>query len=104
MESLPVDTVTYITASQLSGWLRDASTRASCHVVDVRQEDREAGWIKGSENVPIDRLDEQLEWLLGQNRQKSAIVFHCMYSQVRGPKAAMRFLSHCNKDTRYYRC
>jgi Cdc25 family phosphatase len=59
-------------------------------VIDVRDDDFDGIKVKGAVNIPsadfddFDFVDEQLDnW-----RQYDTIVFHCMLSQVRGPRIA----------------
>ena len=59
-------------------------------IIDVRDDDFEGIKIKGAVNVPsaefadFDFVDEKLRsW-----RQYDTLIFHCMLSQVRGPRIA----------------
>ena len=58
-------------------------------VVDVRDDDIEYGHILNSINIPshqfhdLDKVDDKLS--------KPKLIFHCMLSQVRGPKCAKRY-------------
>jgi Cdc25 family phosphatase len=61
-------------------------------IVDVRDEDRSEGFIRGSEHIASATMTEvQLGQLHDRVQAGSMLVFHCMFSQVRGPKAARRF-------------
>ncbi|CCE73129.1 Piso0_000150 [Millerozyma farinosa CBS 7064] len=63
-------------------------------VVDVRDNDYVGGHIRGSWHYPaVDfggRLGELQRRL--EDEQVNDVVFHCMLSQSRGPKAALAFL------------
>ena len=59
----------------------------SVAVVDVRGDDHVGGHIKGSTNVPSHTLDWRMPELVRTLKDKEVVVFHCAYSQVRGPKA-----------------
>jgi rhodanese-related sulfurtransferase len=62
-------------------------------VVDVRDDDYELYKIKGSKNYPSYKFEKEAEKLYDYVKSKSIqdIIFHCTYSQVRGPKAAKHF-------------
>lgn len=68
----------------------DASKMA---IVDVRDEDRAEGWLKGSLHLPSRSLTtERMEsFAANEAQQYEMLVFHCMLSQVRGPKARRQF-------------
>lgn len=66
---------------------------SSVAVVDARDDDR-TNWIVGSISYPSLSWTEKGWAELGARLEGVPIVvFHCMFSQVRGPKAAMRFAS-----------
>ncbi len=49
------------------------------------------GHIKGSQHFPACEFDDAaIKKLRGQNPSATTFVFHCMHSQVRGPKCARR--------------
>lgn len=78
----------YISAKDLSTKLRDG---ASVTVVDVRDEDRAGGHIRGSVHVPAHEFQREVPRFLSQSATKEAVVFHCMMSQMRGPRCALAF-------------
>lgn len=55
-------------------------------------EDYIGGHIKGSWNIPAHQLDAMMPTLLRKLKDKKTVVFHCMLSQQRGPKAARRYM------------
>ena len=63
----------------------DGCIRSSCHVPSSEFEDDDAA-------------DSQVELLLASisNSARPVFVFHCAYSQQRGPFCAQRFLSRCS--------
>jgi rhodanese-related sulfurtransferase len=75
-------------------------------ILDVRdpEEILSTGYIRSSKNVTHvsfeddDDADEQVKSLLAmaEGTNNPAFVFHCAYSQQRGPFAASRFLSRCS--------
>jgi len=64
-------------------------------IVDVRDEDRAAGWIAGSRHMPSTSLTEDKLAALAAEVSKmspvTTVIFHCMLSQVRGPTACQRY-------------
>lgn len=84
----------YIEGEELLRMLQNDAQRQTITVVDVRDEDRELGWIPGSVNLPSCELtDEQLVKLVQTHTTTSLFVFHCMFSQQRGPRARAMFES-----------
>ncbi|GLD94912.1 hypothetical protein PINS_up003537 [Pythium insidiosum] len=83
----------YIAASELATALRRTAD-ARPVVIDVRDEDFVGGHIRGAVNVPEwqFRDDDFVDQLVEKYRHAPQIVFHCMFSQVRGPRCANRFL------------
>lgn len=77
-----------ISAGDLCKKLR---TETSVVVVDVRDEDRAGGHIKGSVHVPSGKLQREVSNFVGQWKNEDVVVFHCMMSQVRGPTCASAF-------------
>ncbi|KAH8082000.1 Rhodanese-like protein [Cristinia sonorae] len=57
-------------------------------VVDVRDDDRIGGHIKGSHNSPSSVFLDKVNELVEQTKDVPVVIFHCALSQVRGPKAA----------------
>jgi hypothetical protein len=71
--------------------LIDGPDVGQLEIVDCRGIDRADGWIAGSTNFPSDTQnpDSMAAFLDGAiARGKQLLVFHCMHSQVRGPKGA----------------
>jgi rhodanese-related sulfurtransferase len=62
-------------------------------VVDVRDDDFSVGKIVGAINVPSSVFEDKLEELSSNllKQQKKNVIFHCHYSQVRGPSCANSF-------------
>jgi len=57
-------------------------------VVDVRDEDFIGGNVKGCLRAPSQTYEANVTDLVSQLRDIPTVVFHCAYSQVRGPKSA----------------
>ena len=57
-------------------------------VVDVRSYDKRGGRIRGARSVPIHSFNASAVVDEALAEGVEAVVFHCMFSQERGPKAA----------------
>lgn len=60
-------------------------------VVDVRDEDRAGGHIKGSVHAPSAEFERAVGAYVTQWKDAEMVVFHCMLSQMRGPACARTF-------------
>lgn len=91
----------YISCSDLRSMLEDPAAKGKLIIIDVRDEDRNEGWIPDSHNWPTSELrggsakdNEKMmeDFLLNQHQKngKSLFVYHCMWSQMRGPYACKR--------------
>ncbi|CAK9441056.1 uncharacterized protein LODBEIA_P49250 [Lodderomyces beijingensis] len=84
-----------ISSSTLHSWLlQGKSKHGKFQVVDVRDSDYVGGHIRSSYNYPAANFHSTLLELQQRlyKQQVSDVVFHCMLSQARGPKAALMFL------------
>lgn len=84
----------YIHPSALAELLRDPESSAKLPVIiDVRDTDYAGGHIRSAVNITEDNFmdDDDVDALVNMYKDKDAIVFHCMMSQVRGPSCAKRF-------------
>ena len=79
----------FLRGSALAALLKSESDRSSVSVIDVRhtKQDFKGGHIRGAINIPFDRFSASLVALINEHWRQPFIVFHCMYSQVRGPAA-----------------
>ncbi|KAF8551682.1 hypothetical protein OG21DRAFT_1512447 [Imleria badia] len=57
-------------------------------VVDVRDSDWKGGNIKGSYHLPSLKFHSGIDELISKTKGVPMIVFHCKFSQERGPVAA----------------
>jgi len=69
-------------------------------IVDVRDEDREIGWIRDSVSFPAcdmtsRNLHDLMDGLVAAKVQ--LLVVHCMFSQTRGPKVAAAMMDVLGK-------
>lgn len=71
--------------------LLDPEQEPKVAVIDVRDSDHIGGNINGSTWIPIHQLDARMPELLRTLKDKEQVVFHCMLSQQRGPKAALMY-------------
>lgn len=66
-------------------------SRRTLAVVDVRDDDFEGGHLEQALHVPAHEFHDDVAAHVPSLVNKSTVAFHCMFSQVRGPKAARRF-------------
>jgi rhodanese-related sulfurtransferase len=57
-------------------------------IVDVRDDDFRGGNIRGALNSPSTQFLANVDKLVQDTKDTPIVVFHCMLSQQRGPKAA----------------
>lgn len=82
--------VSYMSAKTLEEKL-GSTTSDNIAVVDVRDEDHLGGHIKVSHHIPSAMFMRNPSSYVEGFKSKEAVVFHCMYSQQRGPRAARAF-------------
>ncbi|KAK5939836.1 Cdc25 phosphatase Ibp1 [Knufia obscura] len=88
---ITISDLKFIKPAELANSLRQQQTASEVAVIDVRDNDHVGGHIKGSQWVPAHELDARMPELLRTNKDKQRVVFHCMLSQQRGPKAALAY-------------
>ncbi len=88
---ITLSSLTYLRPSDLAPLILDPEQQQKIAIVDVRDSDHIGGNIKGSIWIPVNQLDARLPELLRTLRDKEKVVFHCMLSQQRGPKAALAY-------------
>lgn len=71
----------------------EESKESNIAIIDVRGADYAGGHIAGSVNVPYDKFAEQLDALVAKYKDTDRVIFHCMYSEQRGPHCANTFLN-----------
>lgn len=83
----------YISPKDLAQVLRSPALVAGKDylIIDVRQADYAGGHIKGCRNIPIEKFLDDMDHHIDTLHQIPTLYFHCMLSQVRGPKAAQRY-------------
>ncbi|CAE7555172.1 ACR2.2, partial [Symbiodinium pilosum] len=62
-----------------------------CILLDVRDADRDVGFIEGSNHEPTsfqNPLLKRVPELVEKYRQEKLVIFHCQYSLHRGPQCA----------------
>jgi len=88
---ITISTLKFIKPTLLASTLTNPTTASTTAIIDVRDNDYIGGHIKGCQHVPINQFDARLPELLRVNKDKQRVVFHCMLSQQRGPKAALMY-------------
>ncbi|KAJ2541525.1 Cdc25 phosphatase Ibp1 [Coemansia sp. RSA 1853] len=80
----------FIGAQELARLVRDPAKTAGTDylVVDVRDSDFAVGHIPGALNVPAHDMYAKAGSIIDAYSHVPLVVFHCMLSQQRGPKAA----------------
>ncbi|AOW04250.1 Rhodanese-like domain-containing protein [Yarrowia lipolytica] len=82
---------TAISPTTLRTWM-DGAKRVC--VVDVRDDDyNQGGHIRGAVNFPSANFTKSFEDLVETSASAEAVVFHCQFSQVRGPQCARYYES-----------
>lgn len=92
--STPIITLSSLTILQptaLAPVLLDPTERHKVAIIDVRDSDHIGGNITGSQWVPVNQLDVRMPELIRTLKDKERVIFHCMLSQQRGPKAALAY-------------
>ena len=92
----------YVEPEVLAGWL--AAGRTGLAVVDVRDSDFRAARtgrrkIRGAWHAPACELRNDAAPLVEALRGADTVVFHCMFSQQRGPACAQAYAQHRRKVT-----
>lgn len=89
--TITLSSLTHLHPTTLAPLILDPEQRSKLAVIDVRDSDHVGGNINGSTWVPIHQLDARMPELLRTMKDKEKVVFHCMLSQQRGPKAALMY-------------
>ena len=84
-------TAKYVAPEELVGWYQDGSIQEVL-IVDVREDDYTVGKLPGSIHVPFHQILPQMSRISSALTAKTKIVFHCYFSQTRGPSAAQYFV------------
>lgn len=92
--SVPFIAPTYLDAAELHELLTDPSTASTTLVVDVREDDFRGGNVYNALNVPAHSFRQSTSKVIEAAKDKKLVVFHCMQSQVRGPKCARIMAEH----------
>ncbi|KAJ9625215.1 Cdc25 phosphatase Ibp1 [Knufia peltigerae] len=99
---ITLSSLTYLQGKALAPLLLDPTEQAKIAVIDVRDSDHVGGNIKGSTWIPLNQLDVRIPELLRTLKDKEKVVFHCMLSQQRGPRAALMYArakrAHSSKE------
>lgn len=82
-------------AEELAGYIRNGTR--TVHVIDVRDDDRAGGHIRGSLHIPCYDFLSQCESYGSKWGSEHKVVFHCMMSQSRGPRCAIAFADNSQR-------
>ncbi|KIY00555.1 uncharacterized protein Z520_03218 [Fonsecaea multimorphosa CBS 102226] len=88
---ITLSSLKYVHPTTLSTLLLDPTEKAKIAIIDVRDSDHIGGNIKGSTWVPLHQLEVRMPELVRTLKDKEKVIFHCMLSQQRGPKAALAY-------------
>eukprot|EP00928_Gymnodinium_smaydae_P028555 TRINITY_DN21742_c0_g1_i2.p1 TRINITY_DN21742_c0_g1~~TRINITY_DN21742_c0_g1_i2.p1 ORF type:complete len:176 (-),score=17.68 TRINITY_DN21742_c0_g1_i2:69-533(-) len=87
-------TPSYISAAALARELG----REEWQIIDVRDEDFQGGHIPGARHCPSQAFARNVDYLAQEFASSGkTLVFHCMFSQSRGPGCARLFLRHLDE-------
>jgi Cdc25 family phosphatase len=88
---ITLSSLNYLPPSAVAQLLLEPTEKAKVAIIDVRDSDHIGGNINGSEWVPLHQLDVRMPELIRTHKDKEKVIFHCMLSQQRGPKAALAY-------------
>ncbi|EXJ58052.1 hypothetical protein A1O7_05475 [Cladophialophora yegresii CBS 114405] len=88
---ITLSSLNYVPPSSVAQLLLEPAEKAKIAIIDVRDSDHIGGNINGSQWVPLNQLDVKMPELIRTLKDKEKVIFHCMLSQQRGPKAALAY-------------
>ncbi len=89
-----------ITPKQLVSWL-DEPNNTQFQIIDVRDGDFGPQKIKGAINIPSDNIRKNVDETVQQFKDVNKIIFHCMFSQYRGPTSAQIYATRRSQAHKY---
>jgi len=97
------DEVLYISGNTLVKWLDDNLMTEIIQIIDVRDDDFVNYKIKTAMNYPSYQFNDQyfVRDLIDKYENKRHLIFHCAYSQQRGPRAAGIYYQLKTFDRKY---
>jgi len=98
--------VQYISPDELAELILEGpEDEPRAHVIDVRDEDFAGGHIPNAKHVPSASFATQVGYLAQELAGSSSLlVFHCMFSQQRGPSCANCFVRHVADHDPNWQC
>ncbi|ETO11773.1 hypothetical protein RFI_25603, partial [Reticulomyxa filosa] len=93
----------YLSEETLLKWLSDEKNKEKPDfvIIDVRDSDYGPLCLKESKNHPSQRFESELRYIIPAYREKAHVIFHCAYSQSRGPSAASVYAKVRANDKAY---
>ena len=88
---ITLSSLKFVTPTTVAQSLLNPTEKAKIAIIDVRDSDHVGGNINGSQWVPEHQVDTKMPELLRTLKDKEKVIFHCMLSQQRGPKAALAY-------------
>ena len=88
---ITLSSLTNLHPKDLASLLLDPTENFKVAIIDVRDSDHIGGNIQGSTWIPINQFEVRIPELLRTLKDKEKVVFHCLLSQQRGPKAALTY-------------
>lgn len=91
----------YINGDTLNEWINNDKMKDKYKIFDMRDDDYGPIKIKGAINIPSDLFTkENQKQLYSKYKNIPNIIFHCMYSQARGPNAADNYSKLIDKNSK----
>eukprot|EP00929_Paragymnodinium_shiwhaense_P008875 TRINITY_DN112855_c0_g1_i1.p1 TRINITY_DN112855_c0_g1~~TRINITY_DN112855_c0_g1_i1.p1 ORF type:complete len:151 (-),score=30.42 TRINITY_DN112855_c0_g1_i1:343-795(-) len=91
----PGQAPTYVSQQQLAENLDSEDIQ----IIDVRDDDFDGGHIPGCRNIPSAVFQQHMGYLAQEFAESGKVlIFHCMFSQSRGPTCARRFSRYLDEN------
>jgi len=81
----------YASAQEVAAKIKAGTPDRDWAVVDVRDDDFIGGHLPRCHHIPFSVFSDKLPTLLQELKDVKEVVFHCAFSQNRGPSAARRY-------------
>lgn len=97
---------TYQTAETVAEWMVNDESQNGFKfaIIDVRDVDFGPNKLINAMNFPSNRINEKkLHQISNKTKDCHKIIFHCAYSQCRGPTAAKKYALYRKKNAKKYK-